>query len=340
MTMKKEKKYCTFCGYSTIVKMIDGKNRVFCPNCKTVFYENPLPVASSIVVNDNREVLLVKRKNDPYKDMWCLPIGFAESGEEVAHAALRELQEESGIEGTIIRLIDVDTVENDFYGSLAIITYEVKRTGGMPRPGDDASDVRYFPIHDIPALAWTSNEKALNKFLDQYKDTWEMMDSFNKLVSQLFSSDSMPDFSFKTYLTTILVDILEKESNVLNDNWIKEVNISLSSLSPNISILSSINHSILKCIKECLVYNRGISAEKFYAVGNSIKKLSIPLHDFFNALALSRKSIWLRILQKNIRYSPVEIFSILELNNRIVFLYDRIASAIIKGYNISPINES
>ena len=89
-----------------------------------------LPVASTIVVNDKREVLLVKRKKDPYRGMWCLPIGFAESGEEVREAALRELEEEAGITGEIVRLIDVDTIDNYFYGSLAIVTYEVKMTGG------------------------------------------------------------------------------------------------------------------------------------------------------------------------------------------------------------------
>ncbi len=89
-------------------------------------------------VNDNREILLVKRRNELYKGMWCLPMGFAETGEDVRGAALRELEEEAGIEGEVVRLIDVDTVDNYYYGSLAIVTYEVKAVGGILKPGDDA----------------------------------------------------------------------------------------------------------------------------------------------------------------------------------------------------------
>ena len=105
--MKKQRIYCSYCGNKIISKEQDGKARDYCPTCETFYYENPLPVASTIVVNDQREVLLVKRKKDPYKDMWCLPIGFAETGEEVHEAALRELEEEAGVTGEIIRLIDV-----------------------------------------------------------------------------------------------------------------------------------------------------------------------------------------------------------------------------------------
>jgi 8-oxo-dGTP pyrophosphatase MutT (NUDIX family) len=113
---------------------IEGRLRDYCEGCRSIFYENPLPVACAIVTDRERQVLLVKRARDPYKDMWCLPIGFAESGEEVQHAALRELKEEAGVDGSIVRLIDVATVDNYFYGSLAIVTYESAMTGGKFAP--------------------------------------------------------------------------------------------------------------------------------------------------------------------------------------------------------------
>lgn len=97
------------------------------------------------MVNERREVLLVQRDKDPYKGMWCLPIGFAESGEEVKDAALRELREESGIKGRIVRLIDVDTVDNDFYGSLAIVTYEVRASGEGSNPATTPPTPGMFP---------------------------------------------------------------------------------------------------------------------------------------------------------------------------------------------------
>ncbi|MBW2649302.1 MAG: NUDIX domain-containing protein, partial [Deltaproteobacteria bacterium] len=152
MVMNKKRLFCCYCGNAIIQSEIEGKLRDYCPYCHTIFYDNPLPVASCIVVNEAREVLLVKRKNEPYSGMWCLPIGFAETGEEVRDAALRELEEEAGIKGKIVRLIDVDTIENYFYGSMAIVTYEAEAAGGMLRAGDDASDAGYFPIMKLPKL--------------------------------------------------------------------------------------------------------------------------------------------------------------------------------------------
>lgn len=60
-----------------------------------VFYDNPLPVASSIVVRD-RQLLLVRRRFMPKAGEWCLPMGFAEAGESIEAAALRELKEVAG----------------------------------------------------------------------------------------------------------------------------------------------------------------------------------------------------------------------------------------------------
>lgn len=42
-------------------------------------------------------VVLIKRKNDPYKNMWALPGGFTEEGESLEEAARRELREETGL---------------------------------------------------------------------------------------------------------------------------------------------------------------------------------------------------------------------------------------------------
>jgi len=74
--------------------------RDFCPCCNSYFYENPLPVVSSIL-ESSRQILLVKRGRPPSKGLWCLPSGFAEAGESIEEAALRELKEETGIKGKL-----------------------------------------------------------------------------------------------------------------------------------------------------------------------------------------------------------------------------------------------
>ena len=106
-------------------------------------------------------MLLVKRGILPNKGMWCLPIGFAEMGETIAEAALRELHEETGVVGRVSRLIDAASWSSGFYGDLLVVTFEVEKVSGDETPGDDAEDVAYFPIDQLPPLAFPSNEKAI-----------------------------------------------------------------------------------------------------------------------------------------------------------------------------------
>ncbi|MBU0718284.1 MAG: NUDIX hydrolase, partial [Planctomycetes bacterium] len=154
-------KYCSQCGAEVTVRVVDDRQREVCTSCDTVFYQNPLPVAGSVVLNENREVLLVKRKREPKKGMWCLPIGFAEVNETIADAACRELKEETGVKGQVMRLLDAGSFENDFYGDLLIVTFELQKIGGAEQAGDDAEKVSYFPLNWLPPLAFSANEKAL-----------------------------------------------------------------------------------------------------------------------------------------------------------------------------------
>ncbi len=52
-------------------------------------------------------MLLIRRKNAPFKGRYALPGGFMESGETAETAARRELKEETGISVTRLRLVGV-----------------------------------------------------------------------------------------------------------------------------------------------------------------------------------------------------------------------------------------
>jgi len=135
--MKKKKRlYCVHCGNTITRRDEDGILRDYCINCDVFFYDNPLPVVSTILPID-RSILLVKRKFRPYKGMWCLPSGFAEVDESIEDAAVRELEEETGVKGKIISLVDVDSCSNYFYGDLIFLTFEAVQIGGSLAPGSD-----------------------------------------------------------------------------------------------------------------------------------------------------------------------------------------------------------
>ena len=63
--------------------------------------------------------------------------------------------------GKILRLLDADSFDSDFYGKLLIVTFEMEKVGGAELAGDDAEEVRYFPIAKLPRLAFSSNDKAV-----------------------------------------------------------------------------------------------------------------------------------------------------------------------------------
>jgi len=304
--MKKSREFCCYCGKQISQREIEGKPRDYCVSCGTVFYENPLPVASSIVVNEKREVLLVKRKNEPYRDMWCLPMGFAESGEEVREAALRELEEEAGIRGEIIELIDVDTVDNYFYGSLVIVAYEVRHTGGRVKAGDDAMEAKYFPVNDFPPLAWTSNEKAMQLYINLYRDLWDMADSVKRLLPDETVLDEIsPDrIKQERFLSNIIVQIIEKHITDISEQWMLMVTEAIPSLNDHIEDLVNLNRNIMRAIQFWL--KRGgdtLGLEEFIESGIKLREKDIPLPELITAMALSRKSIWMHIVRERIPVS-------------------------------------
>ncbi len=330
--MKKKRIFCSYCGAPITVKFIDEKYRDHCDNCNTTFYENPLPVASCIVINDNREILLVLRKNEPYKNMWCLPIGFAETGESIEQAALRELKEEAGVEGEIVRIIDVDTVANYFYGDLAIITFEVKQLSPTIKAGDDALDAKFFPLSNHPPLAWESNEKALKKFTEIYKDVWAMIDSLKVIQPGITTHHDIPKEKSKQYelIASIIASMIESDIELFKSHWDSEIPKYDSS---DYALLLSIHQKALQTIKLWLTGNRvWKNFRDFSVLGMQLKKEDVALRDILSAIAISRKSIWVEVIEKNILHSPLEIYTALEINNRIILFYDKITYFIIKGY--------
>ncbi len=333
--MKKKRRFCSHCGNPLDEKMIEGKTRGWCPRCDTIFYENPLPVASAIVVNRKRELLLVKRRNEPYLGMWCLPIGFAESGEEIRDAALRELREETGLEGEIVRLVDVDTVDDAYYGSMAIITYEIRRTGGKLMAGDDAVDARYIPIDDLPPLAWESNRKAVDRYLALYRDAWAMTDSYRHLFADMGETDipAIEQHEEKAFLSNVLVRIIDRHQDEISGNWMEDVERIIPDIGLQMKLISKIHVRALEEVKNLL---RGkedaFDARWFIKAGTQLRDRDVPLPSVLSAMALSRKAIWAQVMKRRILGSPLQIYTTLELNNRIIFLYDRMDYHLTVGY--------
>jgi len=149
--MKEEFSYCPMCGTHTEAGFIEGKSRRFCTNCGFVDYKNPLPVALAIPVRDNK-FLLIKRGMAPKKGAWGFPSGFIESGETPKEACLRELQEETGLTGEILKLVDVTRLEDkEVYGDMLIVMYLVKVAPGEPSAANtETEEAKFFNANELP----------------------------------------------------------------------------------------------------------------------------------------------------------------------------------------------
>jgi len=139
---------------------IEGVKRLFCSECGWVNYENPLPSSAAFVRNDNREILLVKRGVEPGKGEWALPSGFIEVDETPARACVRELKEETGLDGRIQRLLGVYSQKSTMYKNVIIIAYLVK-AGGLLIPGSDSVSAEYFSLDTLPPIAFPSHREII-----------------------------------------------------------------------------------------------------------------------------------------------------------------------------------
>jgi len=146
----KEYNHCPICGTLLQTGVIEAKRRKYCPKCDFIDYKNPLPIAVAVAVKD-KSFLLIKRGLPPRKGMWAPPSGFIEIGETPEEACLRELKEETGASGEIVKLIGVARREDsEIYGDMLIVRYLVKVKGGKLAPGDEAEEVRFFDIDELP----------------------------------------------------------------------------------------------------------------------------------------------------------------------------------------------
>lgn len=127
-------------------------------------YDKP-SLTVDIIIKTEEGVVLIKRKNDPFKGKWAIPGGFVEYGETVENAARREVKEETGLEVELEDLVGVySDPDRDPRGHMVSICYSAVRKGGNLRPDTDAEDVKIFK--EIP---WNNLAFDHDKILKEFK---------------------------------------------------------------------------------------------------------------------------------------------------------------------------
>jgi len=130
-------------------------------------YDWPRPMVTVDAVvftffRNKARLLLVNRKNEPFKGKWALPGGFVGIDEELDEAAARELAEETGLVAVPLEQMHTfGNVGRDPRGRQITIAFMGIATKGQNKikAGDDAAEVRWFDIEKLPKdMAFDHNE--------------------------------------------------------------------------------------------------------------------------------------------------------------------------------------
>jgi thiamine-phosphate diphosphorylase len=157
------KTYCPRCGSKLEKRMHEGRERDWCPACRVIHYDNPVPATAAVVLDRGLDLLLVRRGQEPGLGKWCLPGGFQETGETPEQCMLRELAEETGLHGRILGLAGLEMGRNPCAGEVLVAGFRVDAVGGALRAGDDASEAGYFPLERLPELAFQSHARIIER---------------------------------------------------------------------------------------------------------------------------------------------------------------------------------
>ena len=134
-------------------------------------YKIPSVTADIFIFDENLNFILIKRKNNPFKDYWALPGGFVEYGESVETAAIREAKEETSIDVELMDLVNVySEPDRDPRGHTITVAFTAKGNFSDRKADDDASDIAMFSVEKLDEIKLAfDHEKIINDCLKMAK---------------------------------------------------------------------------------------------------------------------------------------------------------------------------
>ena len=139
-----------------------SEERLTCPQCGWVHYEDP-KVAVGVLVFSDEKVLLVRRVMEPHIRQWSIPAGFVNAYEDPRQAAARECLEETGLKVKVGELFDVLYGREHPRGADLLLVYQAERQGGELSAADDADEVGWFSMDGLPPLAFETTRRIFSK---------------------------------------------------------------------------------------------------------------------------------------------------------------------------------
>jgi 8-oxo-dGTP diphosphatase len=140
-------------------------------HCDSLNHKKQSITVDIFIYNDKNEFILIKRKNEPYKDYWALPGGYLDYGETVENGAVREAKEETNINVQLKKLFNVySKIDRDPRGHTVTIVYLATGNFKNLKADDDAKDAKIFTKNDLSSIDLAFDHRIiLNDILTSLK---------------------------------------------------------------------------------------------------------------------------------------------------------------------------
>lgn len=162
-------------------------------------YERPSVTVDVVIFTlHNRELLalLVQRRRWPFEGYWALPGGFIEMNESLEESARRELEEETGVRDVYLEQLYTfgDPGRDPRTRVISVAYFALVRADLQQlRVSDETTDVRWFPVRDIPRPLAFDHDKILDYALSRLRSKLEYTTLAFQLLPEVFSILELKD---------------------------------------------------------------------------------------------------------------------------------------------------
>ena len=142
------------------------KQKTVNKKCRYCGLYNNRGISVDAIIMNNNKILLIKRKNDPYKNYWSLPGGFVDWDETAEQTVIREVKEETGLFITKLKLFNVYSNPQRHPKQVISIVYDTQVAGELIA-GDDAQQAAWFDLDNLPKVLGFDHQQIITDFLQR-----------------------------------------------------------------------------------------------------------------------------------------------------------------------------
>lgn len=175
----RKKLYCFECGTKLTQRQVEGRDRLICPACGYVHYPQLKVGAGSLLIREGALLLVQRGPEAAFPGAWCLPAGYCEADEPPALTAVRETEEETGLQVRITCLSGTYYFDDDPRGNGVLLVYEAEvagpLAGGRLRiDGREIAAADFFaPGHLPEPLCGGGHDQAIRTWQARALDRWD-----------------------------------------------------------------------------------------------------------------------------------------------------------------------